>query len=147
MTADGISSTEIIERVAESEEQGQTAHNMRHLSEPRWRSLPKIHRVIVTSAREDEYVQADLDVFSPQDKFMVGKNRIRVKKKNADEKLNEFQMIGFVFEELDNIVFNFSFSHCVFKRLVLQTRKNQGLFGKGLSCQSSTKHSVSSMVS
>ena len=27
---------------------------------------------------------------------------------------------------------NFSFSHCVFKRLVLQTRKNQGLFGKGL---------------
>ena len=29
---------------------------------------------------------------------------------------------------------NFSFSHCVFKRLVLQTRKNQGLFGKGLRC-------------
>ena len=27
---------------------------------------------------------------------------------------------------------NFSFSHCVFKRLTLQTRKNQGLFGKGL---------------
>ena len=27
---------------------------------------------------------------------------------------------------------NFSFSHCVFKRLVLQTRKNQGLFGKWL---------------
>ena len=27
---------------------------------------------------------------------------------------------------------NFSFSHGVFKRLVLQTRKNQGLFGKGL---------------
>ena len=27
---------------------------------------------------------------------------------------------------------NFSFSQCVFKRLVLQTRKNQGLFGKGL---------------
>ena len=26
---------------------------------------------------------------------------------------------------------NFSFSHSVFKRLVLQTRKNQGLFGKG----------------
>ena len=24
------------------------------------------------------------------------------------------------------------FSHSVFKRLVLQTRKNQGLFGKGL---------------
>ena len=27
---------------------------------------------------------------------------------------------------------NFSFSHSVFKRIVLQTRKNQGLFGKGL---------------
>ena len=27
---------------------------------------------------------------------------------------------------------NFSFFHSVFKRLVLQTRKNQGLFGKGL---------------
>ena len=26
----------------------------------------------------------------------------------------------------------FSFSHSVFKRLVLQTRKNLGLFGKGL---------------
>ena len=28
---------------------------------------------------------------------------------------------------------NFSFSRSVFKRLVLQTHKNQGLFGKGLS--------------
>ena len=28
---------------------------------------------------------------------------------------------------------NFFFSYSVFKRLVLQTRKNQGLFGKGLS--------------
>ena len=27
---------------------------------------------------------------------------------------------------------NFSFSHSAFKRHVLQTRKNQGLFGKGL---------------
>ena len=27
---------------------------------------------------------------------------------------------------------NFSFSHSVFKRLVLQTRKNQGFFAKGL---------------
>ena len=27
---------------------------------------------------------------------------------------------------------NFSFSQSVFKRLVMQTRKNQGLFGKGL---------------
>ena len=30
------------------------------------------------------------------------------------------------------ITSNFSFSYTVFKRLVLQTRKNQGLFGKGL---------------
>ena len=27
---------------------------------------------------------------------------------------------------------NFDFSHSVFKRLVLQTRENQGMFGKGL---------------
>ena len=27
---------------------------------------------------------------------------------------------------------NFSFSHSVFKRLVLQTRENQGLLGNGL---------------
>ena len=27
---------------------------------------------------------------------------------------------------------NFSFSHSVFRRPLLQTRKNQGLFGKGL---------------
>ena len=30
------------------------------------------------------------------------------------------------------IMSNFSFSYSVFKRRVLQTRKNQGLFGKGL---------------
>ena len=38
---------------------------------------------------------------------------------------------------------NFYFSHSVFKRLVLQTRKNQGLFGKGLkhlSVNNSKKH-------
>ena len=33
---------------------------------------------------------------------------------------------------------NFSFSHRVFKRLVMQTRKNQGLFGKGLTAYVST---------
>ena len=31
---------------------------------------------------------------------------------------------------------NFSFSHCVLKRLVLQTCKNQGLFGKELKKES-----------
>ena len=30
------------------------------------------------------------------------------------------------------IISNFCFSDSVFKRLVLQTHKNQGLFGKGL---------------
>ena len=30
------------------------------------------------------------------------------------------------------MISNFSFSHSVFNRVVLQTRKNQGLFGKGL---------------
>ena len=30
------------------------------------------------------------------------------------------------------VMSNFSFSHSVFKRLLLQTRKNQGLFGEGL---------------
>ena len=30
------------------------------------------------------------------------------------------------------IMSNFSFSHSIFKRLVLKTRKTQGLFGKGL---------------
>ena len=34
---------------------------------------------------------------------------------------------------------NFSFSHSVFKRLLMQTRKNQGLFGKGLSFQKKKK--------
>ena len=30
------------------------------------------------------------------------------------------------------VMSNFSFSHSVFQGLVLQTRENQGLFGKGL---------------
>ena len=30
------------------------------------------------------------------------------------------------------VTIKFSFSHSVFKRLVLQTRENQGLFGNGL---------------
>ena len=33
---------------------------------------------------------------------------------------------------------NFSFSHNVFKRLELQTHKNQGLFGKGLTLSQTT---------
>ena len=41
---------------------------------------------------------------------------------------------------------NFSFSHGVFKRLVLQTRKNQGLFGKGLKGYSALNCVVSVVV-
>ena len=36
------------------------------------------------------------------------------------------------YEQFLLVTSNFSFSHIVFKRLVLQTCKNQGLFGKGL---------------
>ena len=35
------------------------------------------------------------------------------------------------------VMSNFSFFHSVFRRLALQTRKNQGLFGKGLTDLSS----------
>ena len=37
---------------------------------------------------------------------------------------------------------DFSFSHGVFKRLVLQTRKNQGLFGKGLRSASESNNII-----
>ena len=56
-------------------------------------------------------------------------------------KLKEFADDNFQFDErVENTVgkgeivakSNFSFSHSVFKRIVQQTRKNQGLFGKGL---------------
>ena len=44
------------------------------------------------------------------------------------------------------VLSNFSFFHCIFKTLVLQTRKNQGLFGKGLngfdSCHSLLRYSL-----
>ena len=40
---------------------------------------------------------------------------------------------------LNFLTSNFSFSHSVFKRLVLQTHKNQGLFGKGLTLSPNAK--------
>ena len=49
--------------------------------------------------------------------------------------LKEFADCNFKFDENGRKFFvtsNFSFSHNVFKRCVLQTRKNQGLFGKEL---------------
>ena len=41
---------------------------------------------------------------------------------------------------------NFSFSHSVFKRLVLQTHKNQGLFGKELSHNGIDSDKIAKMV-
>ena len=43
-------------------------------------------------------------------------------------------------EEKLLVTSNFSFSNSVFKRLVLQTHKNKGLFGKGLNTISKQKH-------
>ena len=62
-------------------------------------------------------------------------------------KLKEFADDNFKFDENEKVLYtsrnaegkekllvmrNFSFSHSVFKKLSLQPRKNQGLFGKGL---------------
>ena len=41
---------------------------------------------------------------------------------------------------------NFSFSHSVFKRLVLQIRKNQGLFGKGLKAFTGDNFNYAQMI-
>ena len=48
----------------------------------------------------------------------------------ADSSLNRWKTLW----EKEKLLFmsNFSFFHSVFKRLVQETRKNQGLFGKGL---------------
>ena len=43
------------------------------------------------------------------------------------------------------IMSNFSFSYSVFKRLVLQTRKHQGLFGKGLNLTTQSQVITSKM--
>ena len=43
------------------------------------------------------------------------------------------------------VMSNFSFSHIVFKRLVLQTHKNNGLFGKGLRVQSDDQSVLSAL--
>ena len=44
------------------------------------------------------------------------------------------------------VMSNFSFSHSVFKRLVLQTHKNQGLFGKGLKKQVCCPHDITEVM-
>ena len=51
----------------------------------------------------------------------------------SDENDRKFSRVETLWEKEKLLVTsNFSFSHCVFKRLVQQTHKNQGLFGKGL---------------
>ena len=49
----------------------------------------------------------------------------------AESPLNESKTL--LEKEKLLVTSNFSFSYCVFKRLVLQTRKTQGLYGQGLS--------------
>ena len=61
-------------------------------------------------------------------------------KEFADDNFKFYENGGNFFKWVENTVenekllftSNFSFSHSVFKTLVMQTRKNQGLFGKGL---------------
>ena len=51
------------------------------------------------------------------------------------EKLLLTSNFSFSHSVFKRVTSNFSFSHSVFKRPVLQTRTNQGLFGKGLSTE------------
>ena len=44
------------------------------------------------------------------------------------------------------VMSNFTFSHSVFKRLVLETHKNKGLFGKGLNCTRSSPNKITSIL-
>ena len=73
----------------------------------------------------------------PNDKFLTRPNSKSLKMtisnwmKMAESYGNRYKTLGEKEQLL--VTSNFSFSHSIFKRLVLQTRKNQGLFGKGLS--------------
>ena len=57
-------------------------------------------------------------------------------------KMAENYRYGIILREKEKLLItsNFSFSHFVFKRLVLQTHKNKGLFGKGLIPDSANQH-------
>ena len=72
----------------------------------------------------------------PNDKFYTLSNL----KEFADDNFKFYENGGKVSRRIENTVGkrevlmrNFYFSHSVFKGLVQQTRKNKGLFGKGLS--------------
>ena len=76
------------------------------------KSLPFPKRPILDSSKEKE---------TADDNFKFNENGIKFSK----------QVENTVGKEKLLVTSDFSFSHIVFKRLVLQTRKNQGLFGKG----------------
>ena len=58
-----------------------------------------------------------------------------------DESGRKFSKLVETQWEMEKLLFtsNFSFSHAVFQRLVLQTRKIQDLFGKGLTLYQTSK--------
>ena len=72
----------------------------------------------------------------PNDKFCTLPNRKSLQttianlKKMAESSQNEQKKMWQ--KEKLLVTSNFSFSHIVFQRLVQQTRKSQGMFGKGL---------------
>ena len=65
----------------------------------------------------------------PNDKFLGLQTTISNLIKMAESSQNDYENLSEKEELLGTS--NFSFSRTVFKRLVLQTRINQGLFGKG----------------
>ena len=68
--------------------------------------------------------------------FRVIQNKRQVADDNfntdeSDRKFSKWEKTQWEKEKL-LVTSNFSFSHSVFKRILLQTHKNQGLFGKEL---------------
>ena len=81
------------------------------------------HRVIHTEAQRKKL---------PNDKFWTFQqkefaDKFEIKMAESSRKGKKAQ-----WEEKLLVKSNFSFSHCLCKRLVLQTCKNKGFFGKGL---------------
>ena len=72
----------------------------------------------------------------PKDQFLDSSNLKQFADDNFkfDENDKFLELVGSTVGkgEIALYMSNFSFYHSVFKRLALQTRKNQGLYGKGL---------------
>ena len=66
-------------------------------------------------------------------------------KEFADDKFKFNENVKNFSKEIE-IMSSFFFSHSVFKRLVLQTLKNQGLFGKGLKYFEMTKYCSNDLI-